>query len=83
MDKNYQCYKDFHGNFDLTCLLQGASILRMLSNFMGDDLFKTGLTAYLNRYQYANAATKDLWTSLQQVCDQLHMGTLSHGWKRI
>ena len=52
--------------------LQGASILYMLSTFLGKDNFKTGLTAYLNKYKYANAETNDLWNSLQEVRQEYH-----------
>lgn len=44
-------------------LLQGASIIRMLENFMGTS-FQTGINNFLKKYMYANAVTQDLWNEL-------------------
>ncbi|KAL4228484.1 Endoplasmic reticulum aminopeptidase 1 [Mactra antiquata] len=53
--------------FDTITYDKGASIIRMLSNYLGDDVFKSGLTSYLKRFKYKNAASNDLWTSLSQA----------------
>ena len=39
----------------------------MLKNFLGEDAFKLGLKSYLMKYEYSNAATKDLWNSFSEV----------------
>ena len=39
----------------------------MLKNYLGGDIFKAGLTSYLKKYTYSNAATKDLWNSFSGV----------------
>lgn len=49
--------------FDTISYSKGASIIRMLKNYLGGDIFKAGLTSYLKKYTYSNAATKDLWNS--------------------
>ena len=37
----------------------------MLESFMGDDNFQLGIQRFLETYKFANAATADLWKSLQ------------------
>lgn len=39
----------------------------MLNNFLGEKTFKIGLTAYLKKYQFCNAETKDLWDAWSEV----------------
>ena len=51
----------------LILIFQGCSIIRMLKNYLGEDIFKAGLHSYLKKYQYSNAATKDLWNSFSGV----------------
>tara|TARA_Y100000590_G_scaffold396873_1_gene477959 strand:- start:29596 stop:32163 length:2568 start_codon:yes stop_codon:yes gene_type:complete len=51
--------------FDAISYSKGASIIRMLENFLGEDTFRKGINSYLNKFQYKNASTKDLWESLQ------------------
>lgn len=36
----------------------------MLQRVLGSDLMRHGLTLYLERHQYGNANTDDLWQSL-------------------
>ena len=51
-------------NFDSIAYEKGASVVRMMANFMGVDNFNTGITSYLDTYQYDNAAQDDLWAVL-------------------
>ncbi|VDM26559.1 unnamed protein product [Hydatigera taeniaeformis] len=37
----------------------------MLHNYMGPCLFQAGLKTYFEKFRYANARTKDLWTALE------------------
>ncbi|MCI4350434.1 MAG: M1 family metallopeptidase [Thermoplasmata archaeon] len=46
---------------------KGASILRMIEEYLGTEPFRRGVTEYLTRYQYANASGVDLWDSLQNA----------------
>ena len=39
------------------CLFQGASVLRMLEGFMGDEEFRQGISNFLKRFSYDNAVT--------------------------
>ncbi|XP_018019816.1 aminopeptidase N [Hyalella azteca] len=61
--------------FDAISYSKGASIIRMMNNFLTEPTFRNGLTNYLTIHQYANAAQDDLW---QALTVQAHAdGTLS------
>ena len=46
---------------------KGASIIRMLENVLGTDVFFKGLQKYLKKYSFSNAETNDLWDCLTQA----------------
>lgn len=52
--------------FDSISYSKGASIIRMLVSFLGNETFRKGMVSYLNRFKYANASTEDLWASLSE-----------------
>ncbi|NXI97345.1 AMPN Aminopeptidase, partial [Psophia crepitans] len=53
--------------FDSIAYSKGASVLRMLSNFLTEDVFKEGLQSYLHTFAYGNTVYLDLWTHLQMA----------------
>lgn len=53
--------------FDAISYQKGASIIRQLHGFIGDEAFKTGLHNYLKQHSYNNATTEDLWRSLEEA----------------
>lgn len=55
--------------FDSITYSKGASIIRMLANYIGEDKFATGVTNYLNKYKYRNAVTDDFLTEMEKVDD--------------
>mmetsp|Transcript_10560 Transcript_10560/g.19993 ORF Transcript_10560/g.19993 Transcript_10560/m.19993 type:complete len:950 (-) Transcript_10560:124-2973(-) len=55
--------------FDAITYDKGNSIITMLIDMVGEDVFKTGVSAYLNKFAYSNAATSDLWEAIQQAAD--------------
>uniref|UniRef100_A0A1W7RAZ8 Aminopeptidase n=1 Tax=Hadrurus spadix TaxID=141984 RepID=A0A1W7RAZ8_9SCOR len=50
--------------FDFISYIKGASVIRMLENFMGNENFRRGISNFLVRYKYGNANTEDLWREL-------------------
>lgn len=56
--------------FDTISYAKGASIIRMIAAFIGNDAFYEGLRVYLNRHQYGNAVTCDLWRALEEVSNK-------------
>lgn len=39
-------------------------VLRMLSNYVGENLFLKGVSLYLKKNLYANSVTNDLWEGI-------------------
>ncbi|NXE81336.1 AMPN Aminopeptidase, partial [Cochlearius cochlearius] len=55
--------------FDNIAYSKGASVLRMLSDFLTEDVFKEGLQSYLHTFAYGNTVYTDLWLHLQEAVD--------------
>ncbi|KAH8303799.1 hypothetical protein KR018_006010 [Drosophila ironensis] len=53
--------------FDEISYNKGASVIRMLHDYIGEDDFRKGMNTYLTRHQYGNTCTEDLWTALQEA----------------
>lgn len=53
--------------FDAVSYSKGASIIRMLAEYLGEKDFRNGLRQYLKSYSYSNASTADLWRSLEKA----------------
>ncbi len=58
------------GMFDLLTYEKGASVLRMLEQFVGPRVFRDGVRTYLGRHAYANTVTADLWDALESASGQ-------------
>eukprot|EP01130_Rhizamoeba_saxonica_P008191 TRINITY_DN3310_c1_g1_i1.p1 TRINITY_DN3310_c1_g1~~TRINITY_DN3310_c1_g1_i1.p1 ORF type:complete len:870 (+),score=221.39 TRINITY_DN3310_c1_g1_i1:38-2611(+) len=52
--------------FDVISYCKGASVIRMIENYLGEEAFKQGLNIYLNKHAYSNAVTEDLWEGLTE-----------------
>ncbi|XP_058067308.1 puromycin-sensitive aminopeptidase isoform X1 [Anopheles bellator] len=53
--------------FDEISYDKGASVIRMLHHYLGDEDFRRGMHIYLTRHQYRNTSTEDLWNALQEA----------------
>ena len=53
--------------FDAISYSKGASIIRMLEQYLSPDTFRDGLRIYLDRHRYGNARTRDLWNALGEA----------------
>ncbi len=71
--------KDADAMFDTLTYEKGASVLRMLEQYLGPDVFRNGIRDYLKRHAYGNADTKDLWVSLGRAAKQ-PVPTLMNNW---
>src|SRR3990170_7914119 len=58
------------GMFDVLTYEKGASVLRMLEQYLGAEPFRDGIRLYLKRHQYANAETTDLWDAIEDSTRQ-------------
>ncbi|XP_068881923.1 aminopeptidase N [Aphelocoma coerulescens] len=56
--------------FDSIAYSKGASVLRMLSDFLSEDIFKQGLQSYLHTFAYNNTVYTDLWDHLQEAVNK-------------
>lgn len=50
--------------FDAVSYSKGASVIRMLASYLGENNFRAGLRSYLKKHAYGNALTEDLWHAL-------------------
>jgi puromycin-sensitive aminopeptidase len=59
--------EDAEGMFDVLTYYKGASVLRMLEQYLGEDRFRAGVRHYLDAHAYGNTETTDLWDSLEEA----------------
>lgn len=65
--------------FDEISYNKGASVIRMLYNYIGDDCFRRGMKQYLTKFAYKNAITEDLWDALEAASNK-PIRKLMSGW---
>ncbi|ORZ34473.1 aminopeptidase [Catenaria anguillulae PL171] len=53
--------------FDAISYSKGASVIRMLSSWLSQEVFLAGIRKYIQRHKYGNASTNDLWTALSEA----------------
>jgi len=74
-----QAPKDADAMFDVLTYEKGASVLRMLEQYIGPTVFRDGVRQYLRTHAYGNADTKDLWTAIGALAHQ-PAPELMNGW---
>ena len=52
--------------FDKISYDKGASVLRMLEDFVTEEEFRKGLKLYLTQHKYKNTETTDLWKAIEE-----------------
>ncbi|KAI0064924.1 leucyl aminopeptidase [Artomyces pyxidatus] len=53
--------------FDALSYAKAASVLRMLSKYVGEDKFLQGASIYLKKHLYANSVSRDLWEAIGEA----------------
>lgn len=53
--------------FDAISYSKGASVINMLHDYLGPEIFRDGLRHYLERHKYSNTDTVDLWQALEEI----------------
>jgi len=71
--------EDAEGMFDLLTYEKGASVVRMLEQYLGADVFRDGVRHYLAAHAYANTETSDLWDSLETISG-VPVRSMMHDW---
>ncbi len=59
--------KEIEEVFDNISYGKGGSVLRMIDEYLGHETFRKGVSEYLSKYKYENAASEDLWFSLAEA----------------
>ncbi|XP_050419267.1 puromycin-sensitive aminopeptidase [Patella vulgata] len=67
--------------FDAISYSKGASVIRMLHNYIGDEHFRKGMNLYLTKFKYKNAFTEDLWAALEESSKK-PIGQLMSTWTK-
>jgi aminopeptidase N len=53
--------------FDVITYSKGQAIIRMAESYLGADVFRAGMRAFMARHAYSNATTADLWRALEEA----------------
>ena len=53
--------------FDAVSYSKGATVIRMLAEYIGDKAFRAGLAQYLKKHSYKNASTVHLWEAFEKA----------------
>uniref|UniRef100_A0A1W7RJE8 Aminopeptidase n=1 Tax=Agkistrodon contortrix contortrix TaxID=8713 RepID=A0A1W7RJE8_AGKCO len=56
--------------FDAISYSKGAAVIRMLSEFLTEAVFREGLQTYFETYEYGNTVCDDLWEQLQKAVNK-------------
>nr|OQO21284.1 hypothetical protein B0A51_10340 [Rachicladosporium sp. CCFEE 5018] len=53
--------------FDAISYSKGSCVIRMISKYLGEDVFMEGIRRYLKKHAYGNTQTEDLWAALSDA----------------
>ena len=53
--------------FDTLTYEKGGAVLRMLEQYLGEGVFRKGISLYLKKHSHANTVTSDLWHALGEA----------------
>ena len=59
--------EEAEGMFDVLTYQKGGSVLRMLEQYLGREVFRKGISHYLATHAYGNTETTDLWDAIESV----------------
>ncbi len=71
--------RDAEGMFDVLTYEKGASVLRQLEQYLGEERFRDGVRHYLRKHAYANSETTDLFDAIEHVTGE-PVSTMMQGW---
>ncbi len=71
--------EEAEGMFDVLTYEKGASVLRMLEQHIGADVFRDGVRRYLKTHAYKNTETTDLWDALEAASGE-PVRAMMDGW---
>ena len=53
--------------FDAITYSKGEAVITMLEGFAGEDTWRTGIRAYMQKHQFGNTVTDDLWQAVEDA----------------
>jgi aminopeptidase N len=53
--------------FDNITYRKGQAVIRMLENYVGEDIFRQGVRQYMKQHAYSNTTTDDLWAEITEA----------------
>ena len=65
--------------FDVLTYEKGSAVLRMLEQYLGVEVFRSGIMSYLKKHSYGNTVTDDLWDALEAASGE-PVGRIMHSW---
>ncbi|KAI9352747.1 peptidase family M1-domain-containing protein [Obelidium mucronatum] len=81
IDVDVKSAKEVSEIFDAISYSKGASVIRMLNDFLGGQVFMDGVRTYLQEFKYKNTVTADLWKHLSASSGK-DIASLMHSWTR-
>ncbi len=66
--------------FDEISYEKGGSVLKMLEDYIGEEAFRKGVSAYLKAHAYSNGEGRELWTSLSRQAPGSGVDRLAENW---
>jgi puromycin-sensitive aminopeptidase len=67
--------------FDEVSYSKGASVIRMLAEYLGEENFRDGLRYYLKKHSYKNTETLHLWQAFEKISGK-PVAKMMNGWTR-
>jgi len=71
--------EDAEAMFDILTYEKGASVVRMLEQYLGAEAFRDGVRHYLQAHAYSNTDTDDLWAALEETTGE-PVGSIMQSW---
>jgi len=68
--------EEAEGMFDVLTYQKGASVVRMLEQYLGGTEFREGIRLYMQRHQYGNTETTDLWDAIEEATGEAARSTM-------
>ncbi|KAJ2992947.1 hypothetical protein NUW54_g7816 [Trametes sanguinea] len=68
--------------FDDLSYNKAAAVLRMLSTYVGEEMFLKGVSLYLKKHKYKNTVTSHLWEAIQSVTNRDIAGMMDNWIKK-
>jgi aminopeptidase 2 len=59
--------EDINQIFDNISYAKGSAVLRMISKYLGEDVFIDGVRRYIKKHAWGNTQTGDLWAALSEA----------------